>query len=154
MKNNNKLLFRPQQNPSVIEILKKEYIELQIPGQSQTNTLNFSANAVWGLCNGQRSIYDISIVLARHFDLAITDIYPEIEKSIAELQHAGLLTLDNPDEKPGHHPDTNIDEGHLGGYIRGRQSAETTVYEYEHGDPATWRLSSGGGHTNHWASGL
>ena len=36
------------------------------------------------------------------------------------------------------HPDTNLDEGHLGGYIRGRQSAVPTVYLYEHGDPATF----------------
>jgi len=38
----------------------------------------------------------------------------------------------------GHHPDTNVDEGHLGGYIRGRQSATPTVFAFEHGDPATW----------------
>ncbi len=32
----------------------------------------------------------------------------------------------------------NLEEGHLGGYIRGRQSAVSTVYRYEHGDPETW----------------
>ncbi|MCP5070209.1 MAG: class I SAM-dependent methyltransferase [bacterium] len=36
------------------------------------------------------------------------------------------------------HPDTNVGEGHLGGYIRGRQSEVPTVYGHEHGDPATW----------------
>ena len=38
----------------------------------------------------------------------------------------------------GTHPDMNLEEGHLGGYIRGRQSAVPTVYAFEHGDPATW----------------
>jgi len=32
----------------------------------------------------------------------------------------------------------NLEEGHLGGYIRGRQSAAPTVFRFEHGDPATW----------------
>lgn len=36
------------------------------------------------------------------------------------------------------HPDMNLDEGHLGGYIRGRQSAVPTRYRFEHGDPQTW----------------
>ncbi len=36
------------------------------------------------------------------------------------------------------HPDMNLEEGHLGGYIRGCQSEVATVYGYEHGDPATW----------------
>jgi SAM-dependent methyltransferase len=38
----------------------------------------------------------------------------------------------------GEHPDMNLDEGHLGGYIRGRQSATKTVFSFEHGDPATY----------------
>jgi SAM-dependent methyltransferase len=38
----------------------------------------------------------------------------------------------------GEHPDMNVDEGHLGGYIRGRRSAATTVFGYEYGDPQTW----------------
>ena len=38
----------------------------------------------------------------------------------------------------GEHPDMNVSEGHLGGYIRGRQSEVATVFGYEHGDPATW----------------
>ena len=37
-----------------------------------------------------------------------------------------------------YHPDMNTEEGHLGGYIRGRQSRVPTVYQYQHGDPATW----------------
>ena len=32
----------------------------------------------------------------------------------------------------------NLEEGHLGGYIRGRQSAAPTTFSLEHGDPATW----------------
>lgn len=43
-----------------------------------------------------------------------------------------------PRRGSGNHPDTNVDEGHLGGYIRGRQSAAKTVFGYEHGDPQTW----------------
>lgn len=35
-------------------------------------------------------------------------------------------------------PDTNVDEGHLGGYVRGRQSVTPTESGYEHGDPLTW----------------
>ena len=38
----------------------------------------------------------------------------------------------------GEHPDMNLEEGHLGGYIRGRQSSVPTVFGYEHGDPLTW----------------
>lgn len=38
----------------------------------------------------------------------------------------------------GEHPDMSVDGGHLGGYIRGRQSGEPTVCGYEHGDPQTW----------------
>lgn len=38
----------------------------------------------------------------------------------------------------GEHPDMNTDEGHLGGYIRGRQSSVPTIFGLEHGDPLTW----------------
>lgn len=36
------------------------------------------------------------------------------------------------------HPDMNLEEGHLGGYIRSRHSCVPTVYRFEHGDPATY----------------
>lgn len=32
----------------------------------------------------------------------------------------------------------NVEEGHLGGYIRGNQSKVPTVFDNEHGDPMTW----------------
>lgn len=38
----------------------------------------------------------------------------------------------------GIHPDTNVDEGHLGGYVRGAQSMAPTSYGFENGDPLTW----------------
>ena len=43
-----------------------------------------------------------------------------------------------PGNNNGEHSDMNLDEGHLGGYIRGRQSATKTVFSFEHGDPATY----------------
>ena len=133
-----KSTLRPRQHPLVITRIKNDQVELKNPEHQQTTILNFSANAVWDLCNGQRSINDISNMLAKRFSISVADIYTEVEETIAELFSAGLLNLSNPEVKPVHHPDTNIDEGHLGGYIRGRQSAEPTVYEFEHGDPATW----------------
>lgn len=130
--------LRPRQHPSVIKTLKNDLLNLKIPEHHQTVTLNFSAKAVWDLCDGQRSISDISETLADRFCVPAASINAEVAESVAELLSAGLLNLSKPDNKPGHHPDTNIDEGHLGGYIRGRQSAVPTTSKFEHGDPATW----------------
>jgi hypothetical protein len=129
---------RLRQHPSIIKRLKNDKLELKIPEHQHTTTLNFSANAVWELCDGQQSIHDIADMLAKRFGVAVDDISSEVGECIAELLNLGLLILSKPDNNPGHHPDTNIDEGHLGGYIRGRQSAVPTVFEFEHGDPSTW----------------
>ncbi len=40
--------------------------------------------------------------------------------------------------KRGEHPDMNLEEGYLGGYIRSRHSSLPTVFRFEHGDPATY----------------
>jgi len=40
--------------------------------------------------------------------------------------------------RPGHHPLTNIEEGHLGGYIRANPTLARGSATAAHGDPATW----------------
>jgi hypothetical protein len=86
------------------------------------------------MCNGKRSILDITDMLADRFDVIPDSLYSDVVGCIDDMVRSGLLTL----EASGHHPDTNTGEAHLGGYIRGRQSDAPTVYQLEHGDPATW----------------
>jgi SAM-dependent methyltransferase len=56
----------------------------------------------------------------------------------AWLYRARVLLRGKNPLSSGEHPDMNIGEDHLGGYIRGRQSSVPTVFDLEHGDPLTW----------------
>lgn len=131
---NSKLKLCPHQHPSVIRLFENDLLELRTPESGHTTILNSTAYAVWELCDSKRSILDITDMLADRFDVSFDSIYSEVADCIDDLVDSDLLTL----EKPYHHPDSNTDESHLGGYIRGRQSAVSTVYKFEHGDPATW----------------
>lgn len=131
-------LSRPRQHPSVVRQVNDRGVVLKVPERKEITTLNSSAYAVWELCDGQRPITNIADMLAYRSGLSVVEIYPEVEECINDLLNSGLLILDNTGNEQDHHPDTNIDEGHLGGYIRGRQSATPTVEKLKHGDPATW----------------
>jgi SAM-dependent methyltransferase len=69
-------------------------------------------------------------------------VYDAIEMKITAA--GKRITPDLPESGPRHadpsgcHPDTNVDEGHLGGYVRSRHAAVRTQEALEHGDPATW----------------
>lgn len=69
-------------------------------------------------------------------------MYDAIEMKITATREritAGLSGSDRAGtDRSGCHPDTNVDEGHLGGYVRSRYAAAPTQAALEHGDPATW----------------
>jgi SAM-dependent methyltransferase len=130
--------YIPTRNPATRVQRDDTGIAIHTTDPLRVTRLNSSAYAVWELCDGNRSTNEISEKLARQFGVKTADISKDVEACIHELMRENILTPHAPARKPQHHPDTNLDEGHLGGYIRGRQSAAPTVYELEHGDPATW----------------
>lgn len=130
--------FVPRRHPSVIQHAEDGKLVLRRPDQAETATLSPTAIVVWEQCDGHTSVLGISQKLAQQFDLSVTEIYLDVEACVADLVGTGHLVAEIPVKSTTHHPDTNTDEGHLGGYIRGKQSSVQTVHQLDHGDPATW----------------
>lgn len=128
----------PKQKNCVKKQQTPDTIKLEVSASKNLVTLNSSAIAVWNLCDRDRSIDAIIDDLAGRYGMAASNVRVDVEECILSLVNAGALTMHDSPVKTGHHPDTNVDEGHLGGYIRGRQSSVPTVYDFENGDPATW----------------
>ncbi|NEQ66800.1 MAG: PqqD family peptide modification chaperone [Symploca sp. SIO2D2] len=56
-------------------------------------SLNSSAKAIWELCNGKRTVDEISEELSLSLDLSSADLLPEVKAAITQLSKFGLLKL-------------------------------------------------------------
>ena len=57
-------------------------------------SLNHSAKAIWELCDGERSLREISEELAQRFGCDGIDLFPDIIATIEQLQQHGLVELE------------------------------------------------------------
>jgi coenzyme PQQ biosynthesis protein PqqD len=64
---------------------------LYTPELAKAFSLNHSAQAVWDLCDGQRSLVEISQELARRYDAAPEALLADVQKTVAQLRDLGLL---------------------------------------------------------------
>ncbi len=64
-------------------------------------SLNSSAKAIWELCDGSRTIVEISQELGKRFDCPGTELLPDVITAICEFQKLSFLELKNvTDSKP------------------------------------------------------
>jgi pyrroloquinoline quinone biosynthesis protein D len=64
---------------------------LYVAGSQTAHALNPSAVAIWELCNGTRTIEEISQELARRLGHAGDALLPGVSQGIARLRDLGLL---------------------------------------------------------------
>jgi hypothetical protein len=67
---------------------------LEIPGRSDTLSLNPSAAAIWDLCDGARGLADLTRELATRFQLPPDDMRPDVQSVIERLERVGALDLE------------------------------------------------------------
>ena len=73
--------------------VRADEIELLAPGSVQAHVLNSSAEAIWELCDGERSLEAIAEDLGRRFEMAPEQIVGDIEAGVRALEEAGVLEL-------------------------------------------------------------
>ena len=67
---------------------------LEVPGRSDTLSLNPSAAAIWGLCDGARGLADLTRELATRFQLAPEEMRSDVQSVIERLESVGALDLE------------------------------------------------------------
>ena len=65
--------------------------QLVAPGSDASVVLNFSAEAIWRLCDGGRSVAAIADELAGRFNAEAAGVLPDVQEGIRDLDAAGLL---------------------------------------------------------------
>lgn len=86
-------VLRPRRRPGVTRRHRADEIELLAPGSDQAHVLNSSAEAIWELCDGERSLEAIAEDLGRRFEVAPEQILGDIEAGVRALEEAGVLEL-------------------------------------------------------------
>ena len=83
---------RPRQKEGVISRSREGTMELISADESSVYTLNTSADAIWTLCNGERTLDEVAEILAREFDLPVSEILEDVRSGVLELERAGFLS--------------------------------------------------------------
>jgi hypothetical protein len=83
---------RPRQAKDVKEFpLGEAEVMLFAEGRQVVHTLNVSAWAIWGLCDGSRSVSAIANELAADLRRAPEELLPDVLETVARLGSLGLL---------------------------------------------------------------
>jgi hypothetical protein len=83
----------PRRVPSLLECELSEELLLHAPGSSSAHSLNASARAIWGLCDGRRSIDAIADDLTRRFDVPPGESLAAVRDVLRRLVDLGLVRL-------------------------------------------------------------
>ncbi len=107
-----------------------EDLLLQLHTSDDGVRLNPTAAAIWERCDGTRTDAQLLVELSELFSVPEDHLRRDLRTALEGLVSAGAL---EPEGRPAH-PLTNVNEGHLGGYIR----ATDSMPGWSHGDPQTW----------------
>jgi pyrroloquinoline quinone biosynthesis protein D len=84
--------FRPKRRPEIrIETVDDELV-LYDATSGRAAYLNDTAAVVWKLCDGERSVEEIGVLLAREIDGKGRPVAGDVEETIGEFVKAGLVT--------------------------------------------------------------
>ena len=76
-----------------LETLDNEIL-LYHPGRTQTLYLNPAASLIWQLCDGRRSIGDITALVAESFPEAAGEIPDHVAQTLESFVEHGAITLE------------------------------------------------------------
>lgn len=83
----------PRRSDFVLSYSVGDELVLYAPDSGQAVSLNRSAGAVWNLCDGDKSLLDISALLAEWSGCSGCDIMSDIMAAVAHLRQSGLVEL-------------------------------------------------------------
>jgi len=85
--------FRPCRRRGVREGRVLDQTVLEIPGRSDTLSLNPSASAIWQLCNGEHSVADLTRKLEERYKVGRGHLRDDIGSVITRLETIGAIEL-------------------------------------------------------------
>ncbi len=83
----------PKRGASVMEGRVKDDILLEVPADGRSAWLNVSGKATWDLCDGYRTIRDITSELDRKFAVSGRDISGDVMTIVEQLHRHGFLEV-------------------------------------------------------------
>ena len=87
-------VLRPVRRAGVREARVLDQMVLDVPSRADSLSLNPSASAIWQLCDGHRSLYDIACELEARFDVPAGGLHADVEATAEFLEKTGSLELD------------------------------------------------------------
>lgn len=84
---------RPKRRDSVLEGRVRDEMVLLSPGSKQAFSLNQSSRAIWELCDGNRTVDEISQTLQERYAQAEGDLSGDINTALSKLKEVGMLEL-------------------------------------------------------------
>ena len=86
--------LRPQRGRGVREGRVLDSVFLEIPGRSDTLSLNPSGAAIWALIDGKRTLAEVMRELEQRYDVPAASLRADVDSVIARLQQVGALKLE------------------------------------------------------------
>ena len=87
---------QPRRLDFVLSYSVADELVLYAPDSGQAVSLNRSAGAIWNLCDGDKSLMDISALLAEWSGCPVSDIQADVGQAVAHLRQNGLIELTSP----------------------------------------------------------
>jgi hypothetical protein len=87
-------VLRPVRRVGVREARVLDQMVLDVPSRADSLSLNPSASAIWQLCDGHRTLYDIACELEARFGVPSGGLHADVEATAEFLQKMGSLELD------------------------------------------------------------
>jgi hypothetical protein len=87
-------VLRPVRRVGVREARVLDQMVLDVPSRADSLSLNPSASAIWQLCDGHRTLYDIACELEARFGVPAGGLHADVEGTAEFLQKMGSLELD------------------------------------------------------------
>ena len=82
---------RPKRRESVLEGRVRDEMVLLAPGSKQAFSLNQSSRAIWELCDGNRTVDEISHTLQQRYAGAEDDLSGDLTTALSKLHEVGVL---------------------------------------------------------------
>ena len=84
-------MTKPSHALGIIHYQVLDELVIYRPGSSQAASLNESARDVWQLCNGERSLDEICVELAKMYGLTSDQLREDVCNGVLRLCELGLL---------------------------------------------------------------
>ena len=86
---------KPTHRAGVIVQHVIDELVIYCPATAQAATLNHSARSIWELCDGVRTVQDISLELGERFGLPPDELLADVRAGVDRLYALGLVKCDD-----------------------------------------------------------